>query len=69
MIRGLKFKGKKAAAFGSYGWSGEAVKQISAHLNDAGFSVVNDGIRTIWAPDKEAEQNCIKFGEDFAQSL
>jgi anaerobic nitric oxide reductase flavorubredoxin len=69
MIRGLKFKGKKAAAFGSYGWSGEAVKQISAHLNDAGFSVVNEGIRTIWAPDKEAEQNCIKFGKDFAKSL
>jgi anaerobic nitric oxide reductase flavorubredoxin len=69
MIRGLKFKGKKAAAFGSYGWSGEAVKQISAHLNDAGFSVVNEGIRTIWAPDKQAEQGCIKFGEEFAKSL
>ncbi len=25
-IKGLKFKNKKAAAFGSYGWSGEAVK-------------------------------------------
>ena len=32
MIRGLKFKNKKAAAFGSYGWSGEAVKQITALL-------------------------------------
>ncbi len=28
-IKGLKFMNKKAAAFGSYGWSGEIVKQIS----------------------------------------
>jgi len=69
MIRGLKFKNKKAASFGSYGWSGEAVKQISAHLNDAGFSLVNDGLRTLWVPDKEAEQQCILFGEGFAKSI
>ncbi|MBR5744685.1 MAG: flavodoxin domain-containing protein, partial [Muribaculaceae bacterium] len=42
MIKGLKFKGKKAAAFGSYGWSGEAVKQISAALSAAGLEVVDD---------------------------
>ena len=29
MIKGLKFKNKRAAAFGSYGWSGEAVKQMT----------------------------------------
>jgi flavorubredoxin len=69
MIRGLKFKNKKAAAFGSYGWSGEAVKQISSHLSDAGFSLINDGFRTLWVPDKEAEQQCILFGEDFAKSI
>ena len=28
-IRGLKFKNKKAASFGAYGWSGESVKMIS----------------------------------------
>jgi len=69
MIRGLKFKNKKASSFGSYGWSGEAIKQISAHLNDAGFSLANDGFRTLWVPDKEAEQKCILFGEDFAKSI
>ena len=37
MIKGLEFKGKKAAAFGSYGWSGESVKIITEELNKAGF--------------------------------
>jgi len=69
MIRGLKFKDKLAAAFASYGWSGESVRQISAHLTDAGFSLVNDGFRTLWVPDKDAWQKCVLFGEDFAKSL
>lgn len=69
MIRGLKFKGKKAAAFGSYGWSGEAVKLMSEHLGQAGFALVNDGIRTLWVPDAQAEQECVGYGEQFVKSL
>ncbi len=69
MIRGLKFKGKKAAAFGSYGWSGEAVKQINESLEKSGFALVNDGIRTLWAPDEKATADCISFGEEFAKAL
>lgn len=37
ILKGLKFKNKKAGAFRSYGWSGEAVKLLSAKLTDAGF--------------------------------
>ena len=69
MIKGLKFKNKKAAAFGSYGWSGEATKMISAHLEDAGFALVNEGIRVQWAPDDEATENVRAFGEEFAEAL
>jgi flavorubredoxin len=69
MIRGLKFRGKKAAAFGSYGWSGEAVKQLSERLAQAGFALVNDGIRTLWVPDAQAEQECEKYGGEFVRGL
>ncbi len=69
MVRGLKFKGKKAAAFGSYGWSGEAVKQITEHLAHAGFGIVNDGIRSLWVPDASAEQDCVAFGEQFVKAI
>ncbi|NLO35413.1 MAG: anaerobic nitric oxide reductase flavorubredoxin [Clostridiaceae bacterium] len=69
MMRGLKFKNKKAAAFGSYGWSGEAVKQISGLLSSAGFSVVNEGIRELWVPDESVEATCEAYGKAFAQSV
>jgi anaerobic nitric oxide reductase flavorubredoxin len=69
MMRGLKLKNKKAAAFGSYGWSGEAVKQMSDNLVEAGFTLVNNGIRTLWVPDEKAIQECISFGVQFAKAL
>lgn len=69
MLKGLKFKNKKAAAFGSYGWSGEAVREISGLLDQAGFQVVNEGIKVLWVPDEEAIQKCISYGEEFALAI
>ena len=69
MMKGLKFKNKKAAAFGSYGWSGDAVKQISAKLADAGFTLVNDGIAKLWVPDEAMLEECRQYGRDFVQAL
>ena len=63
MIKGMKLKGKKAVAFGSYGWSGEAVKLITEELRKSGFEIVNDGIRCMWTPDLEAEKELIEFGK------
>ena len=62
MARGLKFKKKRAAAFGSYGWSGEATKMITEHLQQAGFEIVNDGIRQAWVPDTDMLQACREWG-------
>ncbi|MBR5743969.1 MAG: flavodoxin domain-containing protein, partial [Muribaculaceae bacterium] len=69
MIKGLKFKGKKAAAFGSYGWSGEAVKQISAALAAAGLEVVDDGLSLLWMPDEDAIARCRDYGQSFAAEI
>lgn len=63
MIKGMKLKNKKAAAFGSYGWSGESVKIITEELKEAGLDVVNEGIRCMWTPDEENINKCIQFGE------
>jgi anaerobic nitric oxide reductase flavorubredoxin len=65
-MRGLGFKNKKAAAFGSYGWSGESPKVIGELLSKAGFALVNDGIKVSWNPDDEARKICFSFGKDFA---
>ena len=63
---GLKFQNKKAAAFGCYGWSGEAIKVISQRLKEGGFQVLNDGIMEKWNPNVKAIDNCIQFGKDVA---
>ncbi|HEX7513968.1 MAG TPA: anaerobic nitric oxide reductase flavorubredoxin [archaeon] len=63
---GLKFQNKKAAAFGCYGWSGEAIKVISQRLKEGGFQVLNDGIMEKWNPNVKAIDNCIRFGKDVA---
>ncbi|WP_342757735.1 anaerobic nitric oxide reductase flavorubredoxin [Kineothrix sedimenti] len=69
MMKGLKFKNKKAAAFGSYGWSGESVKQLTKFLGEGGFEVVNDGLRLLWVPDEEGITSCVEYGRQFAKAL
>ena len=68
-IKGLKFKNKKAGAFGSYGWSGEAVKILSERLSDSGFEMINDGLRLTWSPDEESMQSCRDYGQSFARGI
>lgn len=68
MARGIKYKGKKAAAFGSYGWNGDAPKMITAHLQEAGFEIVNDGIKKQWVPDVKDLDDCTEYGKEFAKA-
>ena len=69
MVKGMKFKNKKAAAFGSYGWSGEAVKLLTADLEEAGFEVVNEGKRTLWVPSEDELEACQEFGRQFVRDI
>lgn len=68
MIKGMKLKNKKAAAFGSYGWSGEAVGQMTELLKKAGFEIMNEGIKQMWTPDQEMKKQCIEFGKQILGS-
>src|SRR5690606_34976268 len=67
MIKGLKFVDKKAAAFGSYGWSGEAIKIITEELKESKFEVVSEGIKEMWNPDEEALNRCREFGKSLVK--
>ncbi|MBF1172714.1 MAG: anaerobic nitric oxide reductase flavorubredoxin [[Eubacterium] sulci] len=69
MIKGLKFKNKKAASFGSYGWSGEAAKLIKEFLEESKFAIVNDGIRVNWAPDQETIEQLREYGRKFVEEI
>ena len=52
-LKTLKFKNKKAAAFGCYGWSGESVKILQTKLSEAGFDVTEANVRSCWNPEEE----------------
>ena len=52
-LKELKFKGKKAAVFGCYGWSGEGNTVLRKLLTEAGFETVEPEIRCSWNPRPE----------------
>jgi len=66
LMKELKFKNKKAAAFGCYGWSGESIKVLSQLLGDAGFEVIDEGLRILWNPDEEQKTEAIEYGKKIA---
>lgn len=68
-IKGLKFTGKKAAAFGAYGWSGESVKIIGDSLKASGFDVVDEGFKALWNPDTDALKAAYEYGKAFAAKI
>jgi flavorubredoxin len=66
-IKGLRFRGKKAAAFGPYGWSGESVPLLTKALEDSGFEIVDEGLKTLWEPDEAILEEARNYGKAFAQ--
>ena len=66
-IKTLKFKNKKAAGFGCYGWSGESPKIINELMKDAGFEIIGKGFRNQWNPDEDAQKLAIEFGQEIAR--
>lgn len=68
-MKGLSFKNKKAAAFGSYGWSGESVQIITEGLKEAGFEVIDNGVKALWNPDQEGIDKCFDLGKKFGEAL
>ncbi|WP_446896947.1 flavodoxin [Clostridium sp. LBM24168] len=59
-----KIKGKKIALFGSYGWGdGQWMRSWQEKMEDAGASLVDDGLIINEAPEGEDEAKCIEFGK------
>jgi len=65
-IIGLKPKDKLWGFFGSYGWSGEAVKYMTEIVKKVGFEVFNSGLTVKYVPNQEDLKKCIEFGKKIA---
>lgn len=68
LMKELKFKNKKAAAFGCYGWSGEGTKVITEALVSAGFQIINDGFKNQWNPDASVQNAAVEYGKMIAKA-
>jgi len=63
------FKGKVGAAFGSYGWSGEAPVQIAQKMREMGMTVVDPVLRVQYDPDDKDIKECERLGKDIARAM
>ena len=68
-MKGLRPASKIGAAFGSYGWSGEAVKLMNAIMEEMRFMVIDPGINVQYVPAHDDLRKCVKLGRRVAQAL
>ncbi|MDR2870318.1 MAG: flavodoxin domain-containing protein [Deferribacteraceae bacterium] len=66
---GLKPKNRLGAAFGSYGWSGEASKQLHEQLAAAGFDMPVEPLKTLYVPKEAVLQQCVEMGKTLGEAL
>jgi flavorubredoxin len=68
-IKGLKPQNKIVAAFGSYGWSGEAVKILNKEFAEMKLDIIDDGIKVQYVPDDDDLSRCFDLGVKIAKTL
>ena len=68
-MKGLRPADKIGFAFGSYGWSGEAVKLITEMLEEMKIKVVDDGIRVKFTPTHDDFKKCAELGRKVGQEI
>ncbi len=65
-LGGLKPRNLVGAAFGSYGWSGEAVKELNGLLEGMKVELVSEGLRTVYVPDEQVLEESVNLGQRVA---
>jgi NADH oxidase (H2O-forming) len=69
LINPIRDRGKLAAAFGSYGWSGEGIKLISSNLANLKLRLIDEGLQVKFTPHDETLEKCISYGRNFGVKL
>jgi flavorubredoxin len=68
-LTAVNLKGKLGAAFGSYGWSGEAVPMVEDRLRGLKLRVPVKGVRARLIPTTEELAQCRELGRQLALNL
>jgi flavodoxin short chain len=65
----VNVKGKAGAAFGSYGWSGEAPVMIAEKMRELGVNVIDPVLRIQYQPTDKDLEECKRLGKDLANKV
>jgi flavorubredoxin len=65
----INVRGKLAGAFGSFGWSGEAVRMLEDRLRGLKMRVPLEGVRVKLIPSPEELESCRRFGKEAGEHL
>ena len=68
-LRGLKPRGLIGAAFGSYGWGGEAIGQLETALTEMKVELAGEAVKAVYVPDASVFARCSALGQLVAQRL
>ncbi len=68
-MKGLRPQNRIAAAFGSYGWSGESPKIVYEWLESMKMEMVGDPLRHQWSTSHEALKACHELGKQVGEAL
>lgn len=68
-IDAINVKQKPAGAFGSYGWSGEAVEMVKSRLQLLKYSFVSDGLRVNFTPNDQDIADMKAYALEIAEKL
>jgi len=69
-FKNINFKNKIGAAFGSYGWSGEAQRLVLEIMkNKFEMQLIEPPLLVKYAPDEAAFEKCRKLGKKIAEKL
>ncbi len=68
-LKGLRPKGKVGAAFGSFGWSGEAVKHMNEALEAMEIKVIDPGVKVKNVPTDADFDKCKELGAKIAAAV
>ena len=68
-LRGLRPKNRIVGGFGSFGWSGGAVKEIYENARHMGLETYEPGVDVLYRPTFEDEERCYQFGAGFAEKV
>ncbi|HOG23239.1 MAG TPA: flavodoxin domain-containing protein [Candidatus Omnitrophota bacterium] len=66
-LKGLHPKNRIGCAFGSYGWSGIAIKKLEETLKESGVEIVQPALSVVYAPDEAQLAACHEFGRKIAE--